>query len=264
MHPVPGASRDKILSVVRQVMSESTKEGKIRSVIDYCKLPPVQFPPGFKAPKYQKYDGTTFPHHHLSGFVMDSHTFLYDKALLVHLFQKSLDGEALNWFSSLSMADLASFDIVVERFTSYFSHMTHQRPTVYDLVSEKMKPDEDFTLFANRWRTMASKSEVLIPEAQAVTMMVSNTTPQLKAVLMLSELNTYTQLYNRAKIVQAQIKESTLPVFFEPKPRGRKPPPVPTTEGVTLNEQVTALQNPPRPDTRQIPSHVQQQPQQYQ
>src|SRR5262249_26281104 len=99
----------------------------------------------------------------------------------------------------------------------------------------------------NRWRTMASSSEVIIPETQGITILVNNTTPQLRAVLMLSELHTFEQLYNRAKVVQAQIRESTLPIFFESKLKGRKPASIPTTEGVTINEQVTAFQNPPAP-----------------
>jgi len=188
---------------MREVVSESMHDHKTRSVTDYCKLPPAHLPPGFKAPKYRKYSGTEDPHHHISGFVMDSHLFLHNKALLVHLFQKSLEGEALSWFSSLPASDLSSFDIVVERFTSHFSHLTHQVPTPFDLVMEKMKPYEDCLQFANRWRTMASRSGIIVLETQAVTIIVNNATPQLRAVLMLSELHTFSQLYNQAKIVQA-------------------------------------------------------------
>src|SRR5262249_2820038 len=87
---------------------------KPQSVVDYCKLPPVYFPPGFKAPKYRKYNGLEDPNHHITSFVMDSHQYIHDKAMLVHLFHKSLEGEALHWFSSLSASDLASFDTVCE------------------------------------------------------------------------------------------------------------------------------------------------------
>jgi len=237
--PSSSMTKEELQSYIKKVVSESIVDPKAQSITDYCKLPPVYFPPSFKAPKYQKYDGMVDPHHDVSGFIMDSHQFLHDKALLVHLFQKSLEGEALMWFSSLSVLELTSFDIMTERFISHFSHLTHQTPTLFDLVMEKMKPDEDFLHFANRSRTMVSRSEVIIPKAQAVAMIVNNTTSQLRAILMLSELHTFSQLYNRAKIVQAQIRESVLHVFFKQRPRGRKPVPVPTTEGVT------AFQNPP-------------------
>src|SRR5262249_1316309 len=124
-------------------------EPKVRSIMDYFKLPLIYFLPSFKAPKYQKYDGTSDPHHYISRFIMDSHQFLYDKALLVHLLQKSLEGEAHRWFTSLSAMELTSFDIVAERFTAHFSHLAHQALTLFDLVMEKMKLDEDFLHFDN-------------------------------------------------------------------------------------------------------------------
>jgi len=53
---------------------------------------------------------------------------------------------------------------MAERFVAHFCYLAHQSPTLSDLVAEKMKPDEDFIVFANRWRMMASRSEVVIPE----------------------------------------------------------------------------------------------------
>src|SRR5262249_54700165 len=156
------------------------------------------------------------------------------------------------------------FDTVAAKFISQFSHLTYQSPTLFDLISEKMKPDEDFLTYANRWRTMAVRSELPVPERQAITIIVNNATPQLKTVLMRSELRTFEQLYDRAKVVQAQIRESALPFFFEPKSRGRRQAPIPTTEGVTINEQVTAFQNPPPQQQCQYfqraPQQQQQQP----
>jgi len=111
--------------------------------------------------------------------------------MLVHLFHKSLEGEALSRFTSLSAADLASFDTVAAKFVSQFSHLTYQSPTLFDLFSEKMRPDEDFLVYANRWCTMAARSELPVPERQAITIIVNNATPQLKVVLMLSELRTF-------------------------------------------------------------------------
>src|SRR5262249_28262688 len=109
-------SRDEITAHVEEVLSRSTVGSKPRSVANYCKLPPVYFPPSFKAPKYGKYSSLEDPDSHISSFVMESHQYLDDKAMLVHLFHKSLEGEALHWFSSLSASDLASFDTVARNF----------------------------------------------------------------------------------------------------------------------------------------------------
>jgi len=219
-HPM---TKEELHDCIRQIIVESIPGPRTRSIMDYCKLPPVNFPPGFKVPKYRKYDGTSDPSPHLSGFVMDSHQFLHDRALLVHLFQKSLEGEALGWFISLSTSELTSFDIVAQKFTDHFSYLAPQIPTLTDLVNEKMKPDEDFKDFANRWGAMACKSGIQIPKTQAIAMMVHNATPQLRSILMLSEITTVPQLYSRAKIIQAQIRESAMPLIIEQAPEEVEP-----------------------------------------
>ncbi|MQL83516.1 hypothetical protein Taro_016021, partial [Colocasia esculenta] len=51
----------------------------------------------------------------------------------------------------------------------------------------------------------------------------------------------------RARVIENQIKDSSLPHFLEGKPKARKAPAAPTTEGVTINESVSACSQPLRP-----------------
>ncbi|MQL97427.1 hypothetical protein Taro_030118 [Colocasia esculenta] len=265
VQPTPSAqsesiSRSEMEVLIRKLLAESLSLSKPHSLQNYYKLPNAYFPPGFKASKYRKYDRITDPQFHLAGFTMDSHRWLYDWVLLVYLFQQSLEGEALRWFTALPALDLINFDIVSERFISHFSYMATQVPTLPDLVAEKMKPDEDFVTFANRWRSMASRADVPIPESQAITIIVTNTIPLLRSILMLSEFPSFAHLYNRAMVVQNQIKDSSLPPSFKGKPKGRKAPAAPTTEGVTVNESFNACSQPLRPPNKssnphQFPSH---------
>ncbi|MQM20976.1 hypothetical protein Taro_054006 [Colocasia esculenta] len=110
-----------------------------------------------------------------------------------------------------------------------------------------MKANEDFVTYANRWRSMASRADIPIPESQAITLLVTNTTPVLRSILMLSEFPSFSHLYNKARVIENQIKDSSLPHFFEGKPKARKAPAAPTTEGVTINESVSACCQPLRP-----------------
>src|SRR5262249_41201368 len=112
----------------------------------------------------------------------------------------------LGWFISLSAFELASFDIVANRFLEQFSYLAPPTSTVTDLVNEKMKSDENFHDFANRWVTMLNNSGIRIPESQAIPMIVNNATPQLRSILMISEIHNIHQLHRRAKIIEAQIR----------------------------------------------------------
>ncbi|MQL76140.1 hypothetical protein Taro_008520 [Colocasia esculenta] len=175
VQPTPPAqsesiSRSDMEGLVRRLLAESMYLSKPHSLQNYCKLPNAYFPLGFKAPKYRKYDGTSDPQFHFACFTMDSHRWLYDRVLLVHLFQQLLEGEALRWFTSLPASDLINFNIVSKCFISHFSYMATQIPTLSYLVAEKMRPDEDFVTFANRWRSMASRADVTIPESQVIIM----------------------------------------------------------------------------------------------
>ncbi|MQL91601.1 hypothetical protein Taro_024223 [Colocasia esculenta] len=143
-------SRSEMEGLVRRLLAEYLSLSKLHSLQNYCKLPNAYFPLSFRTPKYRKYDGTSDPQFHLAGFLMDSHRWLYDRVLMVHLFQQLLEGEALRWLTSLHASDFINFDIVSKRFISHFSYMATQVPTLPDLAVEKMRPDEDFVTFANR------------------------------------------------------------------------------------------------------------------
>src|SRR5262249_31399814 len=95
----PFMTKEEIKSLAEQLIVQSLVKQKARSFTENCcKLPPVSYPPSFKTPKYKMYNRTTDPKAHLLTFARDSQQFRHDKALLVHLFQKTLARDALEWF----------------------------------------------------------------------------------------------------------------------------------------------------------------------
>src|SRR5262249_15957690 len=155
------------------------------------------------------------------------------------------EGEALMWFTSLTASEMSSFDIVAERFISHFDYLIPQPPTLIDLVNEKMSPGEDFLDFAIRWQGMASRSEAIIPESQAVTLMIKNAIPQLRDILIFSDLRTIPQLCNRARIIQTQLTESMMPDY--------------NTEDSIIGRPVNTIQSQPRrPNRRSRSAHQHQ------
>ena len=76
--------------------------------------------------------------------------------LTVYFFFKTLEGEALKWFDTLTAHDLLDFRTMEEKFLSQYNHRVPHKPTVGDLTAEKMRANEDFVTFASRWRDMAA------------------------------------------------------------------------------------------------------------
>ena len=60
-------------------------------------MPP--FPRGLELPKYDKYFWTTDPQDHLQEFGALSKEFMHKQTYLMHLFLRSLGGQAMEWFS---------------------------------------------------------------------------------------------------------------------------------------------------------------------
>ena len=66
-----------------------------------------------------------------------------------------------------------------DRFFEKYSHRVGYVPSLTDLITEKMRPDEDFTLFADRWRLLDAKMRVPIPEVEQINLIVNNSNPYL-------------------------------------------------------------------------------------
>ena len=108
-----------------------------------------------------------------------------------------------------------------------------------------MRPDEDFTLFADRWRLLAAKMHFPIPKVEQINLIVSNSNPYLRTWLFLTDMPvTFVELYSRGQSIQIQLRDPSFQLYLLwPK----KKEPVPTTEGITTNEQVTTMNTYSRP-----------------
>ena len=136
-------------SMISNVFAEAGVISKAPVDFDTSKFPPFSLLSGFKMPKMHKYDGMGDPRNHLATITMDALPYQHDNGLTIYLFFKSLEGEALRWFNTLTTSDLSDFKIVLEKFLHQCSHRIQHKPTIGDLIAEKMKPDEDFVTFAS-------------------------------------------------------------------------------------------------------------------
>ncbi|MQL86498.1 hypothetical protein Taro_019033, partial [Colocasia esculenta] len=124
-------------------------------------------------------------------------------------------------------------------------------------VDEKIKSDEEFSVYADRWRSLAAKVRCPMPEEEKVKLLISNATPTYRAILAMNDITTMHQLYSRARFIQTQLKDSPIHSMFEtPKSCYPKKPQGPVTEGIQTNEHVGAVNNPQGPVGR--PPYTQQ------
>ena len=84
-----------IKRMISKALAEAGVTSKAPVGYDTSKFPHFTLPPGFKMPKMRRYNGAEDPRNHLATFNMDTLPYRYDQGLIVYLFFKTLEGEAL-------------------------------------------------------------------------------------------------------------------------------------------------------------------------
>jgi len=85
----------------RLQMIEGASACEFGDVAGLCLVPDVVIPPKFKVPEFEKYKGATCPKSHLVMYCRKMAAYAHDEKLLMHFFQESLTGTALNWYMHL-------------------------------------------------------------------------------------------------------------------------------------------------------------------
>ena len=65
-------------------------------------VPDLVLPPKFKAPTFDKYDGTKCPSAHLYMYSRKMTGYTSNDKLLIYYFQDSLSGSAMRWYNLLN------------------------------------------------------------------------------------------------------------------------------------------------------------------
>jgi len=93
-----------------------------------CLVPDVVIPPKFKVPDFEKYKGTTCPKSHLTMYCRKMATHAHNEKLLIHYFQDSLGGVALNWYMLLEPTRISSFKDLVDTFLKQYKYNMDMAP----------------------------------------------------------------------------------------------------------------------------------------
>ena len=79
-------------------------------------VPDIIIPPKFKVPDFDKYKGTTFPKNHLKMYCWKMGAYTKDEKLLMHIFQESLAGAAITWYTNLESFWIRSWKDLMAAF----------------------------------------------------------------------------------------------------------------------------------------------------
>ncbi|XP_050908569.1 uncharacterized protein LOC127122244 [Lathyrus oleraceus] len=110
-----------------------------KSVVELCLVPKVKIPIKLKVPYFEKYKGNTCPLIHLVMYVRKMSTQTDNDQFLIHYFQDSLTGAALQWYMGLDTASVCTFNDLGEAFAKKYKYNVDMSPDRDQLRSMSQK-----------------------------------------------------------------------------------------------------------------------------
>ena len=135
-------------------------------------MPDVVIPPKFKVSEFEKYKGATCPKGHLTMYCRKMVEHSNDEKSLIHFFQESLTGNALNWYMHLELACIRSWKDLVDAFLKQYKYNMDMAPNKMQLQNMTKKSAETFKEYAQRWRELAAQVEPPLHEKEMTTMFI--------------------------------------------------------------------------------------------
>ena len=153
-----GRAKDKLDVLEKRLRAiEGGGSHEFGNAAGLCLVPDVVIPPKFKVPDFEKYKGTSCPKSHLTMYCRKMAAHAYNEKLLIHCFQDSLGGVALNWYMHLEPTRISSWQDLVDAFLRQYKYNMDMAPDRMQLQNMSKKGSETFKEYAQRWRELAAQ-----------------------------------------------------------------------------------------------------------
>ncbi|KAI5430955.1 hypothetical protein KIW84_035195 [Lathyrus oleraceus] len=89
----------------------------------------IVIPQKFKAPAFDKYNGSSCPETHLQAFVRKISAYTADQKLWMYFFQDSLSGGSLEWYTKLRSSDIKNLQDLGDAFFKQYQFNADMAPS---------------------------------------------------------------------------------------------------------------------------------------
>ena len=100
----------------RQRAIEGISDYPFPDKAELCLVPGVVLLTKFKVSDFDKYKGTTCPKNHSKMYCRKMGAYSKDEKNLMHFFQESLAGAAINWYTNLEASRIRSWNDLMAAF----------------------------------------------------------------------------------------------------------------------------------------------------
>ena len=136
-----------------------------------------------------------------------------DDRLLIHLFQKSLTGPALKWFTSLDMATIKTWNDLGKAFLEQYSFNLDLVPKREDLVALKQRNNEPFGEYIGRWRVLAAQVRDRPSDEESIEIIIRGAQPSTGALLAIQAVTSFASLIRVGTRMESTLRSGNFPVL---------------------------------------------------
>src|ERR1044072_2354177 len=138
--------------------------------LSLCLVPGIKIPAKFKIPTFEKYKGTSCPITHIKAYCNKMAPYAENAKLLMHVFQDSLSGASLEWYTQLERTHIQTWKELAEAFVNQYDYNRDMAPTRIQLQGLTQKTEESFKEYAQRWRELAATVQPPLLERELIEM----------------------------------------------------------------------------------------------
>jgi hypothetical protein len=239
--------------------------------IEMCLVPNVVVPKKFRVPEFVKYTGTQCPMTHLKSYCNKMAEVVYDEKLLMHFFQDSLSGAALNWYMRLDNTKIQKWKDLVDAFVKQYKYNMDITPDRTSLSNLEKRDKESIREYAQRWRDLAAQVHPPLLDKEMVTLFANTLKDPYYEHVIGSSAQQFTDAVAVAERIEQGVKSGRIYVSVEKRGfegkkkevdyvesgyRGRKNPfqnyhtPSPSPQISNINLSPTFLTRKPEPQTK--------------
>ncbi|XP_019413566.1 PREDICTED: uncharacterized protein LOC109325580 [Lupinus angustifolius] len=191
-----------------------------------CLVPDVVFPPKFKTPEFEKYDGTSCPKSHLHMYARKMTAHHGNDKLLIH--------STMGWYIRLEKAQIKTFVDLSNAFKKQYKYNEDAAPDRAQLQSMAKKPEESFKEYTQRWRALASQVIPRLEEEEQLSIFVDTLKEPYYDYLVGSVASSFNALIKVGEKIEGRIRSGKLVVDQPKSGIGKKPNFMKKKEGEAL------------------------------
>ncbi|XP_070006562.1 uncharacterized protein LOC107769709 [Nicotiana tabacum] len=173
---------------------------------DLCMFPDVHLPPGFKTPKFEKYDGHGDLIAHLKRYCNQLRGAGRNEELLMAYFGESLTGLVSEWFMDQDTSHWYVWDDMAQAFVKQFQYNIDIAPYRISLSNLKKKPTESFKEYAIKWRDQAARVKPPMDDHELITVFLHAQEPDYSQNMMSAVGKSFSEAIKMGEMVENGFK----------------------------------------------------------